>query len=61
MTALLLVGGFTVIIGVYKGLRKSGANSYQEKVNSLKLADLDLEVDRLKLLIEIDEIDIIEE
>jgi hypothetical protein len=54
---VLIVGGTTILYGVYRGNKRSGGARFQEKVNELKLADLDLELQRIKLLIELDEIE----
>ena len=53
MSTLLLVGGFTVIYGVYRGYKKKGNHSYYENINKLKMIELDLEMERIKLLMEI--------
>lgn len=41
---IMIVGGVTILYGVYRGNKKSGGSRYQEKLNELKLADLDLEL-----------------
>jgi hypothetical protein len=53
MSTLLLVGGVTVMYGVSRGYKKKGNHSYYENMNKLKLIELDLEMERIKLLMEI--------
>ncbi len=57
MSTLLLIGGFTMLYGMYRGNKKKGKFVYQEKVNELKIKELELEMERLKILMEIDQIE----
>ena len=54
MKAMLGLAGFTLVYGFYRGYRKRGAHSYHERVNSLKLEELDLEIDTVKILMEME-------
>jgi len=57
MSTLLIIGGFTLLYGMYRGNKKKGKFTHQEKVNELKLKDLELDMERLKILMEIDELE----
>ena len=57
MSTLLIIGGFTLLYGMYRGNKKKSKFTHQEKVNELKLKDLELEMKRLKILMEIDELE----
>ena len=57
MTSLLLIGGFTLIYGIYRGNKNGTKFDYQEKVNEIKLKELDLEMERVQILMEINEIE----
>ena len=46
-----------MLYGIYRGNKKKGKFTHQEKVNELKLKDLELEMERLKILMEIDQIE----
>ncbi len=45
----LIIGGCTLCIGLLKGRGKSGKLAYQEKVNEIKMKELDIEMEKLKL------------
>lgn len=53
MSTIMIVGGLTILIGLVKGYRKGGSTYYQEKVNEIKLKELDLEIERIKILMEL--------
>jgi len=57
MTSLLLIGGSTLLYGMYRGNKKGGKFYYQEKVNEIKLKELELEMERVQILMEINEIE----
>jgi len=58
MTIILIVGGVTILYGVYRG-RKKGSEKfrYQEQMNQLKLDELNLEREKVRLLYEIEELE----
>lgn len=41
---LIIIGGVTVVYGVYRGYKKRGNTSYRERVNELKLEELELDL-----------------
>lgn len=57
LSTMMVICGLTMLYGLYRGNKKRGKFTHQEKVNELKLADLELEMERLKILMEMDEID----
>ena len=49
--ALMLLGGFTMLFGIYRGNRKDW--EYQERLNSVKLKQLDVEIEMMRLQLEL--------
>ena len=45
-STILIVGGLTIFYGILKG-RKGDKHSYQEKVNSIKIEELNIEIEKL--------------
>lgn len=57
-TFFLSVGVITILYGVHRGRKKNkGKTSYQEQLNSILIEELDLELERLKIMQEIDALD----
>ena len=57
MKTLLVAGTFTILIGTYKGFKKRGNNSFKEKTNELSLKELEIELERVKIMIEMEELE----
>eukprot|EP00347_Sterkiella_histriomuscorum_P024505 403330876 len=59
MTTVLIVGGSVILFGVYRGYRKANnkKTGYKESVNQLKAEELAIEMERLQLLLEIDQLE----
>ena len=49
MKTIMVVGGCTLLYGLMKGRGKSGKEAYQERVNEIRLQELDIEMEMLKL------------
>jgi len=49
MTTFLIIGGFTIIYGLFKGRGKSAKDVYQERVNEIKMKEIEIEMEKLKL------------
>ncbi|CDW80404.1 UNKNOWN [Stylonychia lemnae] len=62
LRTIMLVGGFTILFGVWRG-RKKGKKSqtHKEQSNQLKMEELALEMEKLKLLIELDRLEGLEQ
>ena len=56
-STFLVIGSFTLLYGLYRGSKKRGNHSYQEKVNAIKLEELNIEMEKLQLQIKIDELE----
>lgn len=54
----MVVGGITILYGAYKGSKKGSKKfTYQEQLNKLKMDELNIEMEKLKLLYELDELE----
>jgi hypothetical protein len=49
VTTFLIIGGFTIIYGLFKGRGKSAKEVYQERVNEIKMKEIEIEMEKLKL------------
>ncbi len=49
MTTFLVIGGFTLCYGLLKGRGRSSKEAYRERINDIKMKELEIEMDILKL------------